>query len=308
MPRGEATGKTWIAVDTDLFNHPRFAPESGLTRGDLTTTYLALIAYSRRHLSDGIVVDSAAEEIAERALSGRKHRTVATTKRNKTGDNAPAIRPQPADEPRNQAEPPPRAGGKTTNNALAILRARGALKRRKGAYIIPDYADWQQTREAANALHQRQSKAGKASARKRTTGSTTGSTSGSTTRSTEQRREELNNQKPLEKATGRARATATSAGIENTSDEPSQPPATLTPAELANTAIRTDTVGRLLAVIGTDADTRTERAITRLANQHNLSEAELEQTREAILESTGVDNRAGYAVATIRRLVAERQI
>jgi len=66
-----------------------------------------------------------------------------------------------------------------------------------------------------------------------------------------------------------------------------------------------DSLGRLLAAIGTAADKNTETTLKRIIARDHVSQHELERTREATLTAK-TDNRARYAVGTLKNLVQAR--
>lgn len=265
MPEGEANGRTWIKVDTDLLlgtNVDDKLAGTELDRAQLALAYLALIAWSRRKLTDGLIPKNQAPGIIARAC--RLNRSEAEVR-------------------------------------LSELAVTGMVKTDRHRIKVPDYAEWQQTADDVKALAERQSAAGKASARKRATGSTTGRPPVHQ-RSTEQSREEKSSKAEASREKEASRAHETGAlpklpAIENGET-------TATAAELANTAIRTDPIGRLMAAIGTSADRNTEQTITSIIERNRLSQAAIERCREAVEASSSRD-RARYAVGTLKRIAAD---
>lgn len=121
MAEGEANGRTWIKVDTEFLLGSGAGDKAGdskYPRAQIVASYLALIAYSRRRLTDGFLPRAEAPKVISRVLD-------------LTTDDAKLI----ADD-------------------LALI---GLLKTDRWGWRIPDYAEWQQTKADVKALTERQS-------------------------------------------------------------------------------------------------------------------------------------------------------
>lgn len=128
MPRGEANGHVWIAVDAGLLLGIGKLDDCELDRAQQGWLYLAIIAFCRQRLTDGFVKDAEAIRVVQAAMPA------ASTDRKLTPERR-----------------------------LADLVGCGLLKRERWGWRVPDYAEWQQTKADVRALSERQT----AKARKR---------------------------------------------------------------------------------------------------------------------------------------------